>query len=353
MNRYLSPARRTAVRLRWTAALPAMLALAGCLSFGGKPPKQLIRLSPETAQLVGASVTSPIGAAIVVAEPDADPSLATNRVPVQISDTAIAYLVGATWLTRPTREFRALLADTLRARGKALVFEDNALGASGRVHLTGRLDRMAMIRPAAASLFASTPSVRPRGSRPSPSCSRPVSPPSPPRPMPWSRRSTMPRTMSRGRSPIGLAARAGTPMPLIQPLRATAIALTLAAPLSGCIMAARHVAREVNRSDAQARARRDFPPGQSPDRIRTAMTAKGYACADLPVADPRGFRLDCRVVSPHKTAGTFLVGGNWRLEFSGYDGRLVQVHASGRKRASTASAAASRPPPAASRPPGA
>ena len=75
----------------------------------------------------------------MVMEPETDQRLAVVRVPVQIDDTNVAYIKGAAWIERPSRLFRALLAETLRSKTSALVLEDSQAAVSVGVRLSGRL----------------------------------------------------------------------------------------------------------------------------------------------------------------------------------------------------------------------
>lgn len=118
------------------------LALAGCLSFGGKAPKQLITLTPEATAPAGVLGSGKLDDAVVVFDPQTDRKLDAQRVPVQVDDANVAYLKDAAWVERPARQFRHLLAETIRAKGNRLVFEDNDDQAGGKVKLGGRLVEM-------------------------------------------------------------------------------------------------------------------------------------------------------------------------------------------------------------------
>lgn len=121
-------------------ALAAALLVAGCVNLGGgDPPKQLISLTPQNAAPAGELGGSSQRDALVVLDPEADRRLDVQRVPVQVNDAAIAYLKDATWVERPARQFRRLLAETIRARGKRLVVEAGDASEGGRVMLGGRL----------------------------------------------------------------------------------------------------------------------------------------------------------------------------------------------------------------------
>lgn len=100
-------------------ALP--LTLAGCLSFGAKPPRQLLTLSPAVTVPVGPVQSSAGARSIVVQVPVTAASLATVRVPVQVTPTSLAYVKGAGWAEPPARLFARLVADTLTAGGTVVV----------------------------------------------------------------------------------------------------------------------------------------------------------------------------------------------------------------------------------------
>jgi cholesterol transport system auxiliary component len=125
--------------IRNGASLAALLLLAGCLSLGGKTPKQLITLTPERTAPAGAMPGGAAGDALLVLDPEADRRLDVARVPVQVNDATIAYLKDATWVERPARQLRHLLAETLRAKGQRPVLEGGDLDARGHATLSGRL----------------------------------------------------------------------------------------------------------------------------------------------------------------------------------------------------------------------
>lgn len=124
--------------LAFAGVLAAPLLLSGCISFGGETPNQLIALTPENSAAIGATAGGNPGDALVVLDPMAERRLDVQRVPVRIDDANIAYLKDATWVERPARQFRRLLAETLRARGQRLVIEGER-EAAGKVVLSGQL----------------------------------------------------------------------------------------------------------------------------------------------------------------------------------------------------------------------
>ena len=99
--------------IKMLAGPALLLGMAGCVSLGGgKPPPFLLTLSADK-QVPAGTVASGTGTtAIMVMEPETDQRLAVLRIPVQVDDTQVAYLVGTAWVERPSRLFRGLLADT-------------------------------------------------------------------------------------------------------------------------------------------------------------------------------------------------------------------------------------------------
>lgn len=102
-------------------ALILPLTLAGCLSFGAKPPRQLLTLSPAATVPVGPVQSSAGARSIVVQVPVTAASLATVRIPVQVTPTSLAYVKNAGWAEPPARLFARLIADTLTAGGLVVV----------------------------------------------------------------------------------------------------------------------------------------------------------------------------------------------------------------------------------------
>lgn len=122
------------------AALSLALLLGGCLNLGGgKPPATLISLTSTQVPAAGTGVSGKLDDALVMLEPEVDRKLAVLRVPVRVNGSSIAYLADAAWVERPARQFRSLLAETLRASGKRLVLEDDGTAGPATHRLGGRL----------------------------------------------------------------------------------------------------------------------------------------------------------------------------------------------------------------------
>lgn len=127
------------------AAVAAML--SGCLSIGSEPPEQLISLTPARSAPVGAIGSGTIEQAIIVLDPDAARRIDVTRVPVQVNGSSVAYLKDALWVEKPARQFRQLLAETIRADTSRLVVEGSDFDVTGGTVLSGRLLEMGYDAP--------------------------------------------------------------------------------------------------------------------------------------------------------------------------------------------------------------
>lgn len=124
---------------RTLATLLSALALAGCVSFGPKPPPELLRLSPTQTAPAGQDMPLTAGQSVTVLVPIAPAEIANTRVPVRSGTAQLAYLKGAQWADVPTRLFRDLLAETIRMRtGRPTLDARNYHLAPG-MRLSGRL----------------------------------------------------------------------------------------------------------------------------------------------------------------------------------------------------------------------
>ena len=123
------------------ALLSVLLALplAGCISLGAEPPEQLLTLTAAQTAPAGSATSGDPASALAVLEPGADQRLDVTRVPVQVSDSSLAYLKDAVWVDRPAVLFERLLVETIRARGDRLVVGESDLGYAAATKLSGQL----------------------------------------------------------------------------------------------------------------------------------------------------------------------------------------------------------------------
>lgn len=150
--------------------LLALLPLSACLSFGAKPPPALLTLTSAVAPAVGQSQSSSGAATITVLTPTVPQSLATARVPVQATDTSIAYVMKAQWIEQPARLFTRLLSDTISGKTGRVVLNSGEVIADPGARLAGDLrsfgidaaSSMAVVTYDAALIRASGTSVEQR-----------------------------------------------------------------------------------------------------------------------------------------------------------------------------------------------
>ncbi|MGH6616045.1 ABC-type transport auxiliary lipoprotein family protein [Sphingomonas sp.] len=117
----------------------ALLPLSACISFGAKPPPVLLTISSASAVPVGQVQDSSKSATITIQVPAVSQALATTRVPVQASDTAIAYVAKAQWVEQPARLFARLLSDTVGAKTGRVVLSSAQSFADPGARLSGEL----------------------------------------------------------------------------------------------------------------------------------------------------------------------------------------------------------------------
>lgn len=121
--------------------LPAIAAcaLTGCISFGSEPPPSLLVLTPENRVSEGTMRTGLRSAALVVLEPEVPRKLATNRVPVLIDASRIAYLTDAVWADKPAKLLQQLIGETIAAKNGRLVLNNADAAGKEDEQLSGAL----------------------------------------------------------------------------------------------------------------------------------------------------------------------------------------------------------------------
>lgn len=124
--------------------LMASLPLAGCISFGAKPPPSLLTLQAQSAPTVGQTQNSARAKSITIQVPTTPQELATARVPVQEDATSIAYVKDAQWAEPPARLFARLVSDTLTAREGRVVLSTRESVADAGDRLAGELRQFGM-----------------------------------------------------------------------------------------------------------------------------------------------------------------------------------------------------------------
>ncbi len=113
--------------------------LGACVSFGAKAPPSLLVLTANNAVANGTAKSGASSEALIVLLPEAPRKLDSNRVPVQIDDSSIAYLKDAFWADKPSRLMQLLLMETIAAKTGRLVLNETDAGGKATQYLSGSL----------------------------------------------------------------------------------------------------------------------------------------------------------------------------------------------------------------------
>ena len=124
-----------------SALLVATLApsLAACVSFGAKAPPSLLVLTATSSVKNGAIQSGTTSDALIILQPEVPQKINTNRVPVQVDNSSIAYLKDAVWADKPARMMQMLLMETVSAKTGRLVLNEVDAGGKAQQFLTGSL----------------------------------------------------------------------------------------------------------------------------------------------------------------------------------------------------------------------
>lgn len=115
------------------------LGLGACVSFGGKAPPSMLVLTAANSVGNGATKSGASGDALIVLLPETPRKLDSNRVPVQIDDSSIAYIKDAVWADKPSRLVQLLLMETIAAKSGRLVLNETDAGGKAQQYLSGSL----------------------------------------------------------------------------------------------------------------------------------------------------------------------------------------------------------------------
>ena len=120
-------------------ALPLILSLGACVSFGGKAPASMLVLTADNVMSAGTARTANAADALVIQTPEVPRKLDTNRVPVQIDASSIAYIKDAFWADKPASLMQKLLVETVSAKSSNLVLNEVDAGGKATRFLSGSL----------------------------------------------------------------------------------------------------------------------------------------------------------------------------------------------------------------------
>lgn len=120
-------------------AISLALALGACINLGGKVPPTMLVLTPAATVAGGTVQRGAAKDALVILIPEVPRKLETNRVPVQIDGSNIAYLEDAVWADKPARLMQMLLMEIISAKNNRLVLNEVNAGGKAEHYLAGAL----------------------------------------------------------------------------------------------------------------------------------------------------------------------------------------------------------------------
>ncbi len=127
--------------MKIVVALLGVALLGGCVSFGPKPPKSLLTLTPATMMPAGATRTADAGETITILTPIVPAALATARIPVYDGASELAYVKDAAWNEPPARLFQRLISETVATRTGRVVLDYRQSTLDPGTRVSGQLMR--------------------------------------------------------------------------------------------------------------------------------------------------------------------------------------------------------------------
>lgn len=120
------------------ALLATVTLLSGCISFGEKPPRQLMSLTSDARVPTDQGKVASDANAVSIALPALPSALRNQRLAVQ-SGAAFAYLPKSAWVDTPAHMFRTVLAETIEAKTGRFVPDQRNAAITPDTRLGGTL----------------------------------------------------------------------------------------------------------------------------------------------------------------------------------------------------------------------
>jgi cholesterol transport system auxiliary component len=121
------------------ALTAASLLLASCVSLGAKAPPSMLVLTPASGVVAGTVLKGNPKDALVILLAEVPRKLDTNRVPVQVDESNVAYIKDAIWADKPARLMQQLLMEVIAAKNGTLVLNEVDAGGKAQQFLSGSL----------------------------------------------------------------------------------------------------------------------------------------------------------------------------------------------------------------------
>lgn len=99
----------------------------------------MLVLTAKTSVESGVMRSGSASDALVILQPEVPRKIDTNRVPVKIDDSSMAYLKDAIWADKPARLMQQLLTEIMSAKNGRLVLSEVDAGGKAQQFLSGSL----------------------------------------------------------------------------------------------------------------------------------------------------------------------------------------------------------------------
>ncbi len=129
-------------KITFPIALSLLMLTSACVSLGNtEAPPAFLVLTAQTSTNEDILNSGSAEDSILVSIPDVPRRIDTNRIPVQISDSSIAYVPGAYWADKPAKLMQELIAETITASSGKLVLDVAQSKGQSKNIISGTLSR--------------------------------------------------------------------------------------------------------------------------------------------------------------------------------------------------------------------
>lgn len=134
-------------------ALSLLMITSSCVSLGNAeaPPAFLVLTAQSTADVETVN-SSNAEDSVVILIPDVPRTIDTNRIPVQINDSSIAYIQGAFWADKPAKLMQELIAETITATSGKLVLDVAQSNGLSKNRISGTLSKFGIDEKESAAI---------------------------------------------------------------------------------------------------------------------------------------------------------------------------------------------------------
>ncbi len=140
-------------KITFPIALSLLMVTNACVSLGNtQAPPEFLVLTAQISSNADFANSSNAEDTVVVLIPNVPKRIDTNRIPVQINDSSIAYIQGAYWADKPARLMQELIAETITATSGKLVLDVAQSNGLSKNKISGTLSRFGIDEKQSAAI---------------------------------------------------------------------------------------------------------------------------------------------------------------------------------------------------------